>query len=266
MVLLFIDETNNQPREGVKFFICGGLFCSEDSFKRIDDGINALRKRYTFQPTDILKFDTNTRPKHLTAEQATEVKAKVIDLCLENNARFAACLTHHSVVTEKQDQQFFWAVNTVLAVFNQHLRSINEWGICFVDNLPTKQSQYKYFVEKFCEGLKIPSGKTFPLERIRTYGATCNNASNLSSAADVVLGAFRFCVNNPAKAVTEAMMVKVAKMMHHRNILGQRVIKEHGFMLRPKQIQAPQYQKEYEELRAHLNTLVMAGQNQKPIV
>jgi hypothetical protein len=43
----------------------------------------------------------------------------------------------------------------------------------------------------------FPDGKIVRLERILGLGHGCDGSSHLCSVADVLLGAFRYCVNDP---------------------------------------------------------------------
>jgi len=71
------------------------------------------------------------------------------------------------------------------------------------------------------------------------------------------LGAFRYCVNQPQKAVlAKAMFAKVARMMHHKMINGKRVLREYGLLLRPKTVTLSEYQEDYDKLIKHLSSLI----------
>lgn len=145
------------------------------------------------------------------------------------------------------------AADSVIGRFNYFLTGEGADGICIVDNLPEK-AQWNYLSEKFQNGLSLPEEARFvPLERIQLFGATCINASHVNSAMDIILGAFRYSINNPKnRDAASLMMKKVASMMWGR---GEH-LREYGFILRPKEIQKPYYKAEYETLVAHLNSLI----------
>ncbi len=55
-----------------------------------------------------------------------------------------------------------------------------------------------------------------PLDRIKLLTSTCTNASHASSAMDVTLGAFRYCINQPKNLpAARAMMAKVVRLIWH---------------------------------------------------
>jgi hypothetical protein len=258
MYVLLTDETNNQPAKGITFFITGGLIFPAKAFLSLDAGIEAIRIRNGYTPTDVLKFDTSSRPKKVTLEQASTAKSQVVDLCLKLECRFIAVVVHHSLITKQKGGKFLWPIDALIAKFEYLLKEERARGLCFIDNLPLDGGQWKYLSEKFTKGLYLaPKGKYMPLSRIRLFAATCNNASHISSATDIVLGAFRYCVNQPHKPdVAKAILSKVARMMHHKMVDGKRVLREHGLLLRPKTIEVHEYQQDYDNLINDLSSLI----------
>jgi len=137
------------------------------------------------------------------------------------------------------------------------LQEKGDYGFCIIDNLPTK-SQYKYLVRKFTEGNNV-EGKLKAMNNISMFATTCSNASHYSSAMDIILGSFRYCINNPKNVeAAQEMLNNVTIMMW-----GEHDGKEHkvigkGFIFRPKieEIKSPKIKKEYEQLLARLNDLL----------
>lgn len=258
MYVLLTDETNSQPAKGITFFITGGLFFPAEAFLALDAGIEKIRNANGYSPTDCLKFDTRSRPSGVTAEQAIAAKSQVVDLCLELECRFIAVVVHHSVVTKEADGKFLWPLNTLIAKFEYFLKQEDEFGLCVLDNLPLKGGQWKYLSERFTKGLYLEhKQKYMPLRQIRLFAASCNNASHISSATDIILGAFRYCVNQPQKAaVAKTMFSKVARMMHYKMLNGKRALREYGLLLRPKTVELSSYQQEYDNLIKHLSSLI----------
>jgi len=258
MYVLLTDETNSEPAKGITFFITGGLFFPAKAFLPLDDGIEKIRRTNGYSPTDSLKFDSRSCPKGVTADQAKAAKSQVVDLCLKLECRFIAVVVHHSIITKERAGKFLWPIDAVIAKFEYFLKEERAPGLCFLDNLPLKGGQWKYLSERFTQGLYLaPKQKYMPLRQIRLFAATCNNASHISSATDIILGAFRYCVNQPQKAVlAKAMFAKVARMMHHKMINGKRVLREYGLLLRPKTVTLSEYQEDYDKLIKHLSSLI----------
>ena len=45
------------------------------------------------------------------------------------------------------------------------------------------------------------------LDRVIGFGSTCDSASHLASIADICLGSYRFCINNPDKDIVNGILM-----------------------------------------------------------
>jgi hypothetical protein len=71
--------------------------------------------------------------------------------------------------------------------------------------------------------------------------------------ADIVLGSFRYCVNESAKdEAGKAMFPGLVRLMWTGARDGKRYVRERGLTLRPEVVQSRRYQGEYEELLKRL--------------
>jgi len=194
-----------------------------------------------------------------SSEDVKNAKRRVVDLCLETDCTFIAYAILHAIAqNQTQRTRVQYGANSVISRFNQFLDENDDDGICLVDNLPFRGGD-QYLKEKFTEGLTFPGGRSVPLSRIKLFGQTCNNASHLSSAADIVLGSFRYCVNNPNNPdAASDMFKKVATMMWHQDDGERRLVRERGLILRPllENIDNPLLRSRYDELIQHLTGLL----------
>jgi len=261
LYLLVADETNQQPSENAIFFVYGALFFPIENLPGIDEGIRYIRNKFGYQPNDVFKFDTRSRPKHISINQCTEAKSAVLDLCREMNCKFIVHVILHEIMKNQQfDEKCFWAADYVFGRFNTFLRTeANDYGICIIDNLSI-QDQYKYLTEKFTVGLNIqPSGRSVPLSRIKMYGTSCIGACNANSAMDIVLGSFRYCINNPKNHdAAKTMMGKVMDLLWHVKRGDTIYASGRGLSIRPKisQIGNTEYKQKYIDLINHINSLI----------
>jgi hypothetical protein len=77
------------------------------------------------------------------------------------------------------------------------------------------------------------------------------------SAADILLGAFRYCVNERERREAPLeMLPTIARMMWHRERNGKRLVRGRGLILRPMHVDYPPYKNEYDELIDHLQGLI----------
>ena len=101
------------------------------------------------------------------------------------------------------------------------------------------------------------------LDKILLFSSTCINASHACSAMDIVLGSFRYCINNPLNLeAARTMMKNITKLIWcHRS--GEDIYAiEKGLIFRPKDIKVAKYKAEYDNLLDHINMLIEENQNE----
>jgi hypothetical protein len=264
MHLILTDETNRQPSPKVKFFVYGGLIFPIEALYDLDRRIQGIREWAGYRPGDEFKFDTHSRPEQVSFDVATEAKRQVIAACQEIGCRFIAHIILHQIIANQDPkQQVQWAADYVISRFNMYLEELEDIGICVIDNLP-EPGQFSYLSEKYQFGLRGLPGGDRSLNQIQLYAATCSGASNVSSAMDIVLGTFRYCINDPPNQDAAIEMLKsLVPMIWYRETKGKRVYEDYGIILRPKRSKVksafPKFYPEYDKLIKHLNMLAGGG-------
>ena len=85
------------------------------------------------------------------------------------------------------------------------------------------------------------------------------------SAIDIVLGSFRYCVNERLRSTApREMLPVVVSMMWHRRAGDTLYLRDRGLIFRPKMVQVPEYQRAYEELVQHLHGLLAQAPDPQP--
>lgn len=257
MHLLLTDETNLPSDKNAKFFVYGGLLFPVDALVPIHDGIAQIRRKAGYKPADELKFETNAKPKHVSIEACRNAKEQVVDLCVTNGCKFIACVTLHAIAKGvSQEEMVRRGANHVIGRFNWYLSEHHDYGICAVDRLPAK-AEYKYLTDKFTVGLDLDKGGRVSLDRVKLFASTCVNASHAASAMDIVLGSFRYCINQPQNIESaKRMMVNVTRMVWHTRKGESIYALEKGLMFRPKTVTVASYRQEYDKLLDHINSLI----------
>jgi len=206
-----------------------------------------LRKKASFAAQDSLKFATSTRPKAVTADAHRDTKSAVIDLARELGVVFCAYIFLHAIGrSQEQSDLIEYGSNTVLSRYNEFLAEKNDHGIAKLDRMG--KNGFDYAKEKFQRGLAFPGGDR-RLDRIISVGFTCDGASHLSSMADILLGSFRYCVNEPEKdKAGRAMLPKLVPLMWTVTRDGKPYVRERGLNLRPKNVKFAEHQQEYDAL------------------
>lgn len=261
MYFLFADETNTAPKynDGVKFFVYGGLIIPAEKMEDLDAEICRLRRKYDYKDTDSLKFDTNSRPKHVDKEDFKNLKNEIVGLCVKFECTLLLYVVLHNIArTSGLPKTVKWGADHIFQKFNEYLIEKKRIGIVLVDRL-SDSSEYKLLTEKFTRGLIYPASSR-PLNNIRLYGVSCDNASHFNSVADVLIGTFRYCINEPFnKGAAKTMMKKLVGLLWAKQINKQEINPfEKGLTFRPVQnkIQKPEYRKEYDELLRQINELL----------
>ncbi|MBN9194585.1 MAG: DUF3800 domain-containing protein [Microbacterium sp.] len=194
MWVLFVDETNFPPEEG-QFFIYGGVAIHTDKLPKLNRKVDRIRRRYDYAPGQSLKF-TNQGGADPRLHRAA--KRKVLRAVERANGKFFATVVLERVLARKEPEQYVsWAVNAVTQVFHEFLEREDAYGGLMMDRVDRDQVNHALneLADRFQSGLSFPDGYRAVNDRILWFGMTNNNASHLSSCADIVLGAFRYCVN-----------------------------------------------------------------------
>ena len=254
MYLMYGDEADAEQGLRQKFFLYGGIFIEQSKAWAAHQRIEKLRKKAGFAAQDSLKFATNTRPGTVTAETHRDIKSAVIDLAQELGVIFCAYVFLHAIGrSQEQSDLIEFGANTVLGKFNQFLAERNEFGVAKLDRMG--KNAFDYAKEKFQRGL-IFANREVRLDHIISVGFCCDGASHLSSMADIVLGSFRYCVNEEDKDIAgKAMLPKLVPLLWQATAPdGNRYVRERGITLRPKDVQRREHQEEFDALIARLES------------
>jgi hypothetical protein len=259
MYFMFGDEADVDQGRGQKFFVYGAIFVPADNMPPLHTQVERARIGAGLSNTDSLKSASKTRPNNMTFEAHRDLKKKVMSLSRNvGDVTFCAQVTLHDLARNKNhDDLVLWGANTVLSKFDQFLRERNSYGYAVLDKIPVKYP-YRYLKEKFQVGLTFSAKQSKPamrLGRILGFGHAVDGSSHMCSVADVMLGAFRYCVNEPEnKEAGKAMFPTLMGMMwkHKRN--GKTYVNDYGLAFRPAKITNRKHQDEYEALIERLQS------------
>lgn len=262
MHLLLTDETNTKETQAAKFFVYGGLIVPMQNLSVLDERISKARTDAGYSSKDILKFDTNSRPKHITQDAATTAKSTVIDACIDLDCKFIAYVVLHAIAKRNQPvENIRWGADHVIGKFNYFLKCTDSFGIVAVDRLP-QNTEFSWLSEKFSTGLKL-GNEYVSLDRIKLFSSTCINASHISSAMDIALGSFRYCINqNAPNDVTREMMRKLTRLIWCTQDGETLHAFEKGLIFRPTVVSHPPFKAEYDNLLIRINALIGESRGQ----
>lgn len=256
-MLVFIgDETNVTQSKQALFFIYGGLIIHGEKALEASNRIANIRAKWNFEPQHELKFDTRSKPEHLSIEEFTGIKNEVLEICKQLGLQFMAYAVHHSVARNTpRESMWLWALNTLLCQFDFLLKRENSHGICLVDRF---QGDLSVLGTIHKEGVnpKLPEVElSHRLENVWCFGTISKDTTYLASMVDIVLGAFRYSVNETVKTGVPHQLYKKVRLLMVCEPGNPSQADEWGLFIRPKLIKAAVYQHEYEALRQRLQSL-----------
>jgi hypothetical protein len=259
MFMMFGDEADREQGRGQMFFVYGAIFAPTDNMKALHDEVEKARRAAGLADTDTLKFASRTRPKQMTFEAHRDLKKKVMTLARDvGSVRFCAYVMLHELArNQSHDDLVLWGANTVLGKFNMFLEEENSFGYALLDKIPVEHP-YRYLKEKFQLGLTFANDKRVRLGRVVGLGHAVDGSSHLASVADILLGAFRYCVNEPDKEEAgKAMFPTLMSMMWKRERGGKVYVNDCGLVFRPNKIKEAKHQAEYDALIQRLQGYLM---------
>jgi len=248
-----VDETN-RDYSADHFFIVGGLVIRPEQVADVDAAVREVREAAGYLAGDSFKFDTRARPAQVSIETATEAKGALLDRLESIGVRMIVYVILHDLCrTRSYDVRMNYALNTLAYAYFDLLRTESASGVMLIDR---DNGRYDHLESLFQNGLDIDGRAVRIDSRIKLFGMTNDNASNLSSAADIALGAFRYCVNSAGgwgkDAVARAMFPTLARIMWGVERDDKKHLGGYGFHARPKTVRVPRYQELYAALKAGL--------------
>lgn len=237
----------------------GGLIVPDEKISEIDEDIRRIRSENGYLNSDSLKFDTRTRPENVSIENFSAVKNSIVELAISKGCILLLYVVHHEIAKSRGlSTTIKWGADHIISKFHKFLEVKVEDGIVIVDRL-SDTSEYGLFIEKFTTGL-IYADKTVPLNKIKLFASSCDNASHLSSLADIVIGSFRYCINDPANfSAAKNMMGKLVKLIWATRE-GEKLFPfEKGLTFRPipDEVTTERYKQDYDILLDHINSLLV---------
>lgn len=249
--LFVVDETNRDFVAG-QFFIVGGLVFTDEQALATDALVTRLRAEAGFERGDSFKFHTNSRPEGMDFATWNDAKAQLIEgLGVLGVRMIVYTLLHDIGRNQTYDVRMNYALNTVLYANDELMFREGAQGVFLLDR---DNDRFSHLEHLFQHGLQFPGGRTYRLEeRIKLFGMTNDNASHLSSAADVALGAFRYCVNTVGgrgrDEVARAMFPSLANLLWRiTRDDGVKQVGGLGFHTRPDRVDHSGYRALYAEL------------------
>lgn len=253
MKLLIADETNNEPNDNIKFFLYGGIVVDSSKVQNISNAIRALRKEYGVSGKEKIKFNLQSCPSSITREQHTEIKNRVLEIAQEFEVSVIINCVLHDIARNKEKHELVAMTSaTVFRRFNQFCYESDTPGLVLADRWPTPDG-FGFLESCQFEGIEYNGGEKVDLPWVHGYAQVSDNSTTLMSVADIVLGAFRYCINERDKTIVNSnLMPKIARLMWSKKIDGKNDVTYRGLNVSPRDIQVNKYKDEYDSLIDHI--------------
>jgi len=247
------DETNKNSVPG-QFFIYGGLVLNDEQAVQITDAVTEIRERYGYLAGDSFKFNLKSQPQQVAREQSKAAKQEVVAKLEEVGARMIVYVILHDIAASKSDEEVMnYALNTVASKYHALLVDEGATGLMLIDRA---DEQHAHLGSLFQFGINIDNWKAPLSDKIVLFGMTANNESHLSSAVDIALGSFRYCVNTAggsgSEIVASEMFPPLARIIWGKTVGGALRLGGYGYVARPAEVRAAVYAAHYATLAASL--------------
>lgn len=250
MYLLYTDESNTSAQAG-KFFVYAGTCIDSKVAAALSKDIDKIRTDHGYGPDDYIKFNTRERPKSVDANKHLSAKNELLDAAAKHGVKLFSSMVLHDIA--KKEKQRPWAIDHVVAHFDNHVRDENEVGLVIVDHF---EGHAPVLREKFNKGLVFTNaGKTTTrrLEHLVGFHTASVGTSNFCSVIDVVLGSLRHVVNTFASptTATKALTAHLSKLVM-RGPSG--YVMARSIYFSPEKVWMPSYLDEYKKLATYFTS------------
>jgi Protein of unknown function (DUF3800) len=236
MYLMYADEADQDGSK--EFLVYAGVFIPMKQVAKIHASIQHARNKHGFSDGDVLKFSASTAPKSVSKEAHAAIKSDILALAGSTECKTCCYVVPHAISkNQKLETKLKFAVNTLLVKFDQFLRENKEAGgvVCFDHS--TDYKQVDYFKEIMEYGIAWGE-KRVKLERVAAIHQSRIGLSHLASLADIVVGSFRFAINEPDKDKVGASLIKQLEtsMWGVMDKDGELNVAERGICVRPRDV------------------------------
>jgi hypothetical protein len=260
------DETNNDYVED-RFFIYGGLVMTDEQMVELSDAVGAIRTKYGYQRGDHFKFHTRARPDAVSIDAAKAAKKEVVEAVERIGIRMIVYVILHNIaVAQTEAVRMNWALNTVTWAYHRLLEREGAKGVFVMDRA---DEQHVHLAELFQHGIDVDPNRVPIGDRVILLGMTSDNASHISSAVDIALGGFRYCVNaaggDGSQVVAADIFPPLARIIWGIEVGGTKYIRNYGFHSMPKtEIKSGRFKAIYMDLYGKLDEY-MGGQSEPQV-
>ena len=260
---MFVMLADEADQDGSKeFLVYAAVFIPSQNALALSQKVAQIRRKHGFPVEAEFKFSTGTKPAKVTREAHTAAKNDVLEAAASLDCKTCCYLVPHAIAKgQTHENKLKFAVNTLLMKFNQFLRENGRVaGIALFDKTTDyKQAQYLNDVAR----LGVPrKDMRISLTYVVSIEQTREGNSHLNSVCDIIVGAYRFVMNEPDKDKVGSLLLRsLAAMIWGVPQDNSKTLSVHdrGLCIRPQTIEHLDYKADIETLKARLNKYQRLG-------
>ena len=192
MFTFHVDETGKSG--STKFFYIGGLVADDEQMIAGSQGVQEIREKYGYRETDLFKFTTNSRPRHLSIEDWTDSKNEAISLVRELDIKVLVTLVHHGIAKPLERREgVIWNLENLLRHYSNLFLQEEPGAVC-LDRIEENWGHEE--LAKIAESQIEFGNKLIGIPNIVHFSFTAARFSKFNSLVDIALGSFHLCCEN----------------------------------------------------------------------
>jgi hypothetical protein len=212
----FLDESQGDRNASPRCFVYGGLLLRVNQLASLHETIARIHQDHGIALDTPLKW---SRPTNWPPERTSDWDHAVDDLISETlrlSPMFVATFSPHRIASDsvKSQTAHEWGANVVLSAFDKSLIAMDGHAFILVDRWGYT-NLFRYLEDVFKHGTRSRT-EVRPLQRVIGFAALSAETSLVGSAADVVVGAFQFCLSHSPRNRPRAARIydKLRRMRH----------------------------------------------------
>lgn len=250
--LMFADEADQDASK--EFIVHGAVFIPASKAVDIKSEVRRLKIDVGYPVETPVKSSPRSCPKNVSREDHASLKNAILTLA-ESTGCKATLYVVPSSIAKKQElaTRLEWATNALCYNFEKFLKESKAHGglVHFDSTTDFKQTQHLANIQT--GGLSFPSG-AYQLSSVVGLNTTSEHQSELSALSDIVVGSYRFVVNEPDKDKVGALLWKLLAplLWGKKDAKDVLQVQDRGFVTYPRDIKVLKYEVDLEAFISRL--------------
>jgi len=224
-----------------------------EAVSALSGAIAEIRHSLKLEPEEPFKFTSNAGPSSQTTKDRASVKNEVLEHVAKANAVFLVQVVHESIAAGCPDNKEHWALDNIASQFETLLTTQGDVGLVIqYHNEKVKRTD----VADITSGVTVRGPWAAAHDRILGVADSHVEAMPPLSAIDIVLEAFRYCLEYPPEEVELNIFGHITSLLPSTGPSLDSWIDSHIFFSpRIETVKVTDYRKDCESIVDDLKTL-----------